>query len=116
MAVAMASPKSPQFRLPLESPQPDIVVSPVEEKKSSLPSSDEESDVSEPEDGMNKLAWRNRLLQEHFASGMKDIGQERSHKKTAVLLLEWEKDGEDYMDTRDEVSHSLTPKNRTLLM
>ena len=100
----MASPDLPQTSPPSTIEVPDIVVSPVEEHHNeSSDMSDEDSNGSDNGDGMSNIDRRNLILQEQFASGMQDFGQERSHRKAAVLLLQWEKDGEDYMDTRDEV-------------
>ena len=42
-------------------------------------------------------------LQEHFARGMRGILKSKSHKRVAVLLLSWRKEGEDYLDVEEEV-------------
>ena len=46
---------------------------------------------------------RNTKLQEHFARGMRGILKSKSHKRVAVLLLSWRKEGEDYLDVEEEV-------------
>jgi TATA-binding protein-associated factor Taf7 len=103
----MASTEPSQGTPARESTQPSLSESPVNETRheESSDSSEDESEFSEEDEGTRNVEHRNRMLQEHFASGMKDIGQARGHKKAAVLLLQWEKEGEDYMDTREEVSN-----------
>ena len=43
----------------------------------------------------------NASLQVHFETEM--LGNARGHSKVAVLLLSWEKESEDDLDTADEV-------------
>ncbi len=45
----------------------------------------------------------NAELQERFEKKMKSVAKMASHSNVAVLLISWEKEGADYLDTDDEV-------------
>ncbi|KIV79939.1 hypothetical protein PV11_07478 [Exophiala sideris] len=66
-----------------------------------------ESDSSDSDEGpsvpANGLVTTNSRLQEHFAEEMQSVAQPRSHVNVAVLLIQWEVEGEDFLDTRKEV-------------
>ena len=49
------------------------------------------------------LESTNATLQERFESKVKDIAELRDHTKVAVLLMDWEKEAEDYLDTKAEI-------------
>lgn len=53
------------------------------------------------------LELTNAELQQYFEGKMENIAKMQSHSKVAVLLISWEKEGDDYLDTEDEVSQSL---------
>ena len=57
---------------------------------------------------------RNKKLQEQFAEEMREIATIKSHKRVAVLLLSWQKEGDDYLDLKEEVS--IYPGRRTTLL
>ncbi|KAI1616840.1 hypothetical protein EDD37DRAFT_59818 [Exophiala viscosa] len=44
-------------------------------------------------------------LQGLFAKEMQSAAQARTHEKVAVLLIQWEPEGEDFLDTREEVEN-----------
>ena len=62
------------------------------------------------------LYERNKELQEQFADEMREIATIKNHRKVAVLLLSWQKEGEDYMDLKEEVSINAPRLNHTLII
>jgi len=49
---------------------------------------------------------RNTELQTHFEGKMKHIAKMESHSRVAVLLIDWELEGKDFLNTEGEVSNS----------
>jgi hypothetical protein len=58
--------------------------------------------LQDPQD----IEVRNTELQTHFERKMKHIAKMESHSKVAVLLIDWELEGKDYLNTEEEVSNS----------